>query len=629
MKRPLGASLLLAVVAALLALAPAAQGKETPRLTEAGGARFPDRSFVLTLPSGMPLAEGDVEVRENGRLVSKVSLVPAHEAAADQFGVVLVIDASNSMRGRAIEGAVAAARAFAAERNENQQIAIVAFNRDSTVLLPFTTDAAAIDAALAAPPELALGTNLYDAVDAAVTLLEEANVASGSVVVLSDGADTGSALSEEELVERATEARTRIFTVGLRSRQFERAPLERVADGAGGGYSEATSSHELARIYDRLGAQLASEYMLRYRSLAGPNETVHVTVTVNDAPGTALGGYETPPLPRSPTTTFHRSPLDVFWQSEGAMLVVSIASALLLALAVAALARRTRRTLRKRMAEFVSVAAPGAKKRSADLAHHAFEEADNAVGRSRWWTRFKDDLELAEIRMPARQIAVATILATIVTTFVLYTAGSSLLFVPFGLAMPLVTRAIIRRKLDRRRKLFAEQLPDNLQVLASALRAGHSFVGALSVVVDDSPEPSGSEFRRVVADEQLGVPLEDALDAVARRMRSRDLEQVSLVASLGRETGGNSAEVLDRVTETVRERAELRGKVKALTAQGRMSRWVVTLIPVALLGLITVLNPEYIAPLFAHPLGRGLIVVAGVLIIAGNLAIKRIVDIKV
>ena len=92
--------------------------------------------------------------------------------------------------------------------------------------------------------------------------------------------------------------------------------------------------------------------------------------------------------------------------------------------------------------------------------------------------------------------------------------------------MPFAVRALIRRKVDRRRADFSEQLPDNLQVLASALRAGHSLVGALSVVVEDAAEPSQSEFRRVIADEQLGVPLEDALNVVARRMESRDLEQV-------------------------------------------------------------------------------------------------------
>ncbi len=130
------------------------------------------------------------------------------------------------------------------------------------------------------------------------------------------------------------------------------------------------------------------------------------------------------------------------------------------------------------------------------------------------------------------------------------------------------------------REEFADQLPPNLQVLASALRIGHSFVGALTVVVENAHEPSRSELQRVVADERLGVPLEDAIQRVAVRMDSRDLEQVALLAQLQRTAGGNSAEVLDTVIETLRERADIRRLVKTLTAQGRMARWILTALPI-------------------------------------------------
>ena len=198
-----------------------------------------------------------------------------------------------------------------------------------------------------------------------------------------------------------------------------------------------------------------------------------------------------------------------------------------------------------------------------------------------------------------------------------------------GICIPFLVRTWIRRKVDRKRRLFGEQLPDNLQVLASALRAGHSFIGALSVVVDDAPEPSRTEFRRVVSDEQLGVPLEDALHVVVERMESRELEQVALVAALQRQTGGNTAEVLDRVTETIRERSELRRTVQTLTAQGRLSRWVVSLLPVFLLLVISLINPGYMHVLYASTGGRIAIGFAGLMVVSGSLVIKRIINIKV
>jgi tight adherence protein B len=166
-------------------------------------------------------------------------------------------------------------------------------------------------------------------------------------------------------------------------------------------------------------------------------------------------------------------------------------------------------------------------------------------------------------------------------------------------------------------------------VLASALRAGHSFVGALSVVAADSSEPSKREFTRVVADEQLGVPLEDSLREVSRRMANNDLEQVALVAELQRQTGGNMAEVLDRVIETIRGRFDLRRLIRTLTAQGRMARWILTLLPVSLALFITLINPSYISPLFTTAGGQIILTVAAVMVISGSIAIKRIVDIKV
>ena len=195
--------------------------------------------------------------------------------------------------------------------------------------------------------------------------------------------------------------------------------------------------------------------------------------------------------------------------------------------------------------------------------------------------------------------------------------------IPFGV------RSLLKRKLAKQRKLFSEQLPDNLQVLSSALRAGHSFIGALSVVVNDAPDPARSEFQRVVADEQLGVPIDEALRVVVQRMDSRELEQVALVGALQRETGGNTAEVLDRVTDTIRERFELRRTVSTLTAQGRMSRWVLTFLPVGLLLIISVINPGYMHVMYQSTVGRVLLLMASISIVCGSLVIKRIVNIKV
>src|SRR5262249_4704462 len=198
-----------------------------------------------------------------------------------------------------------------------------------------------------------------------------------------------------------------------------------------------------------------------------------------------------------------------------------------------------------------------------------------------------------------------------------------------GLLTPLVSQAWVSRRLKKVRDEFADQRPPNLQVLASALRIGHSFSGALTVVVDNAHEPSRSELQRVVADERIGVPVEEAIQRVAVRMASRDLEQVALLAELQRTAGGNSAEVLDAVIATLRERADIRRLVKTLTAQGRLSRWILTALPLAVGLFMFVARNEQMRPLYESGGGQVAIVIGTMMVVAGSLAIQRIIDINV
>jgi tight adherence protein B len=187
----------------------------------------------------------------------------------------------------------------------------------------------------------------------------------------------------------------------------------------------------------------------------------------------------------------------------------------------------------------------------------------------------------------------------------------------------------VLRTLARRRNKFAEQLPDALQVIGSALRSGHSFAGALAVVVESASEPMKSEMQRVVADEQLGVPIQDSLNVVAERMASRDVEQLALVAQLQREAGGDAAEVIDTVAATVRERFDLKRLIQTLTMQGRMSRWIVTALPIFVVIVVWLENRSYFHPLTSTLGGRIVLILAAAWAIAGSFVIKHIVEIEV
>jgi tight adherence protein B len=618
---------LLAAVWAVAGLCVAAAQADTSgfaHLTQIGRVRSPERAFLLDLAPGTTVTRGRIQVRENGKRIDGFSFAPI-QAVEGRFGVVLLIDASDSMRGAPSEAALRAAQAFVRRAGPHEHVGVVAFNRKAHVLVRPADGAGALHSALVRPLKLAYGTRIYDALDTAVKQLGDDEFTSGSVVLLSDGADTGSRLDERRVAERARSEHVRVFTVGLRSKSFDPDSLRRLALETGGSYSEAASAADLASIYESLGRQLSSEYVIRYRSSTAPGTHVNVDVRIAGIGDVSASYVTARPAPIAP---YRRSLFERFWSSPASMVLIALMFASLAAAGASLLLRVQKGTLMTRIAEFVTLASPEDERSSrAALTTKMFTGAEESLAKTQWWARFKEELEIARVEIPAVHILFGAGVGTVVAAVVLYLISP--VFMIFALGVPFIARDLVRRKLKVVRDDFAEQLPDNLQVLASALRAGHSFVGALAVVAADAPEPARREFQRVVADDQLGVPIDDSLREVSRRMDSSELEQVGLLAELQRESGGNMAEVLETVVETIRDRFDLRRLVKTLTAQGRMARWILTLLPVFLALAISLLNPSYVSPLFTTTPGQVLVAVASVMVIAGSLVIKRIVNIKV
>jgi tight adherence protein B len=323
-----------------------------------------------------------------------------------------------------------------------------------------------------------------------------------------------------------------------------------------------------------------------------------------------------------------------FWASTLAMALVIAACALVVGVTVAlALLRRSKRgSVSERVGEFLAAAgsANDQSSREGQPAIGALTRTERSLDRERWWDEFKVMLDIARIDRPAIEVVYLTVGCSLGGAVLLTALTGSVLGALAALVLvPLMARSLINALLKRQRTVFGDQLPAHLQELASAMRAGHSMVSGLGLLAEGASEPSQGEFQRVIADEQLGMPLEHALRLIAVRMNAQDMEQVSLVAELNRQTGGNMAEVLDRVAESVRARAELNRELRTLTAQARGSRWIVTLIPPALLALIYLANPTYLEPLFSTATGHLLLAIAVGMIVAGSLVMSRIIRIEV
>ncbi len=232
------------------------------------------------------------------------------------------------------------------------------------------------------------------------------------------------------------------------------------------------------------------------------------------------------------------------------------------------------------------------------------------------------------------------------------TIGLPLIFLVFSIVLPalrspialligalvgfLLPRLWLGRRKGGRLNAFNKQLPDTITLIANALRAGSSFLQAIELVVRESRPPISTEFGRVIREVNLGLPFETALENMVRRVKSDDLELMATAISIQHQVGGNLAEILDSIAFTIRERVRIKGEIRTLTAQQRLSGYVVGFLPIALAGFLFIVAPTFFEPMFANPpailgLPAGVIILAigGFAMFIGFMLIRKIVDIEV
>jgi tight adherence protein B len=184
-------------------------------------------------------------------------------------------------------------------------------------------------------------------------------------------------------------------------------------------------------------------------------------------------------------------------------------------------------------------------------------------------------------------------------------------------------------KESRRSRAFLEQLPDTLQLIAGSLSVGHSLPQAMDAVVHEDLMPISVEFNRALIETRLGMPVEEALDGIGTRMASKDFSWIVMAIRIQREVGGNLAEILTTVAATIRERERIRRQVQGLSAEGRLSAWILGIIPPLLGTYLILVRPSYVKPLFTDPIGIALLVLMVVLMITGVFWLSRLVKVEV
>ncbi|KLU11138.1 type II secretion system protein F [Kocuria sp. SM24M-10] len=249
--------------------------------------------------------------------------------------------------------------------------------------------------------------------------------------------------------------------------------------------------------------------------------------------------------------------------------------------------------------------------------------------RKGWTRKVAAALENAGIKSSPADFLVLVVVGMVVAVAVGTLAGGLLLGLLFILAAPLVAKVAIGFLTNRRKRIFADQLDNTLQLFSGSLRAGHSLLRAVDAVARESQAPTSEELTRIVNETRLGMNLDDSLDQAAKRMDSQDFSWVAQAIGIHREVGGDLAEVLDRVAGTIRERNQIKRQVRTLSAEGKMSAYILMALPVLIAGVLSLISPDYISQFITSGfLGYAMIGLALLMFAVGGFWMSRTVKIK-
>ncbi|MCX8007235.1 MAG: VWA domain-containing protein [Coriobacteriia bacterium] len=592
---------------------------------------YPSVTLEVALPAVFARDDVRFSVSENGAAV-KVLSASRQGAERDALRAVLVIDTSGSMAGRALADAKSAARAFVGGMREGDRIALVGFSDEARTVSGFTDDRSALVARidrLAASGE----TALYDALGHAARLVRDGE-GPAVIVVLSDGGDTVSASSLDAAVRALTAAGAPVYAVALQTREWDPRPLEAVARASGGRLLRVSDSGKLLEAYTGIAEEIANTWSVTFESGSPATKDLDLRVTATAGGRTAVGSAVAPnPLYAGPPPT---DPGVRPGRPEPLLLAASVFAVFgSVALAAAALAGLIvpRRARLDRLA-FYDQAGEEARRRSAQGSGDFQSKLVDAVGQvagKRGFTRlFAERLQQAGLAIRPAEFMALHLLSVIVVGAAFALATRSLLL---GVALAVVSAFVPLAWLDsrtrKRREAFEEQLPDVLDLIAGSLRAGWGLQQAIGLVVEQSAPPASVEFGRVQAESRLGLPVEQALEKMAERLGSEDFRWTVAAIAVQRDVGGNLAEVLDIVSATMRERAQVRRQVKALTAEGRLSAIVLIALPFVELVALLVISPGYMSLLVTTPAGWVMSALGLALMGIGVVWLNRVMTVEV
>jgi tight adherence protein B len=625
----------LGLLAVLLVAGPASAAAPTTIVVRRVDTTLTPRVTVDFATGGHSLDTAGLILVENGRRITPTSVHTLNQAQVP-MATVLVVDTADSMNGAKIQATETALKQLIVAKGPADQMAIVAFGGTARTVQDFTSDptvlAAAVDRLSVGGPAV-----LDDGVRLGANLLGEQPNALPQLVIIGDSSDHGSTASASTASAEILSSNAVTYAIGLAYTSADLSGLSGLAGASGGSFINATSPLTTPEAMRQVIDDLHDQYRVTYESgvtqgHAGDLEIIAPGLSgrAQIVPGGIAVGQSTNPSP------VHLKQAPGLLQGKAGLLLVAVlvlAAAALLTYAAALLVTREGSALTSALMPFNDPSAAEKEGEGSLIQSAIVQRAVDATGRL---ARERGLLEVIENKLeqadlalrPAEALFIYLVGAVLVTVVALVAGGPLLALIALvgvGIAPPAILSLLAAQRLRK----FTGQLPDTLQLLASSLRAGFSFLQGVEAVAQEVDDPMGSELRRVIVEARLGRPVEDSLDDCARRMQSDDFDWAVMAVNIQREVGGNLADLLQTVSVTMIERERLRRDVKALTAEGRMSAIVLGCLPPGLAMVFYATNPGYIRVLFTHLGGQIALGVAVLAMLIGFFWMKKIVDIKV
>ncbi|HEY5890549.1 MAG TPA: type II secretion system F family protein, partial [Acidimicrobiia bacterium] len=611
--------LLLVVVAVLLTAGTAfAQSSEpTMEIVDVNGARYadggqttmlidfsnfttaPDPALLTITADGQPVT--GLEVRSLGE-----SAVPVR--------IALVIDSSGSMQGAPIEAAKASAQAFVDQKRNEDQIALITFANEVVVASGFTSNGNELTTRIA--DIVADGETAFnDAVIKTVDLFDESASENflRNAIVLTDGEDTVSVATLEEAVAKVSGADIKFFGVALESPDFNPDPVQQIAEAGNGLFLSTPNPEELSGLYQQIGQEINNTLVARFVSPISSPGTVTFAASYADLSSSVdfqVSGFATTTTvpPEGTTTVTFAPPTSVvidsplFLDSQTLILIGAVGLGLTLFLFIVILFGREDEEgggrFAKRLEAYGRKGSGNEEKKPwverIPFINKFSQAAEEEVKRRGLLSGMNSALEQANIPMSPGEAVLALFGLAAVGGFILGIFNGAVVGLVSFIVILFIFLFMISWTGTREKKRFEKQLPDTLTLMATSLRAGYSLLQAVEAVSSEAQDPTAREFGRALVEARLGRSVPDALAGISTRTQSQDFEWAVMAIEIQREVGGNLAEVLQTVANTMLQRNRLRGEIKALTAEGRLSAIILGALPFVMFAFLYVTNKEYL-----------------------------------